>query len=711
MDKVNAVRFLPRFLETNITIILSGSVDKTIRIWQRSASSATDFSNENVLKGHTGAVNCLAVLSASKVFASGAADGTIKIWRFETSPDGNIVGNVVQSIETNPHFFPLALALHELSASNALILAVGGTKSTIQIFARGINEHEVDFTKRASLTGHEGWVRCLAFTNQDGNSRSDLLLASASQDKYIRLWRIRQADRVCAQAECSQDTLSSKSMSNKTHHFKIMEFIYTATFEALLIGHEDWIYTALWKFSRDKLKLLSASADNSLAIWEMDTDSMAWICTARIGEISAQKGATTATGSSGGFWIGLWSPSGDAVVSLGRNGSWRRWSYQIELDLWAESLGVSGHFKEVKGIAWTKDGGYLLSTSSDQTTRLHARWTSKPVSSWHEFARPQIHGFDLTCIDTLGPARFISGAEEKLVRVFDEPQTTAEILEKMCDVTLASRKTLPNAANIPVLGLSNKSIDVARRPEDTLLDEGGGFQLYGSTPIQQQTTIDVSHPPFEGELARHTLWPESEKLYGHGYEISALATSNEGDLVATACKASSPDYAVIRLFETQDWREFKPPLRAHSLTVTCLRFSQDDSYLLSVGRDRQWSVFRRNSCESGTYHLKAMNAEGHARMILGAAWAPDNVGKMFVTAGRDKLVKLWATRGETYECKKTIAASNAITAVDVRGWTEHNCMLLASGADDGRILVHLLNLITLDISHSKVFGNRLVVGK
>jgi elongator complex protein 2 len=29
----------------------------------------------------------------------------------------------------------------------------------------------------------------------------------------------------------------------------------------------------------------------------------------------------------------------------------------------------------------------------------------------------------------------------------------------------------------------------------------------------------MKRPPFEGELAAITLWPEVEKVFGHGYEV------------------------------------------------------------------------------------------------------------------------------------------------------------------------------------------------
>ena len=46
-----------------------------------------------------------------------------------------------------------------------------------------------------------------------------------------------------------------------------------------------------------------------------------------------------------------------------------------------------------------------------------------------------------------------------------------------------------------------------------------------------------SAPPFEDYLVKHTLWPEMNKLYGHGYEISTVSCNHAGTTIASACKS------------------------------------------------------------------------------------------------------------------------------------------------------------------------------
>jgi elongator complex protein 2 len=664
-------------------------VDRTIRVWKPDENNPCHYTYVCELEGHEGTVNAIAVADGLDIVASGAADGTVKIWRFNCQ-DGEPRGQLLNTLPMKPRYFPLTLALRLLDTENPekpVVLAIAGTTNVVQIYVAQSTISEPEFSLGATLRGHEAWVRSLAFTEDKSSAAGDLLLASASQDKYIRLWRIHRGESAPVASKDEDDPILGgyePTLSNKAHMFEASRSTYSATFEALLLGHEDWIYTVTWNPHPDRMQLLSASADNSLTIWEPDPVSGVWVSIERMGEISVQKGSTSATGSTGGFWIGLWSPNGRQVVSLARTGSWRVWEYDEDSDIWMQQIGVSGHVRSVNDLQWEPDGGYLLSTSSDQTTRLYAKWIRDESVSWHEFSRPQIHGYDLNCVASLGPARFVSGADEKLLRVFNEPKPIAQLLQNLCGIRQTSQDELPETANIPVLGLSNKAMG-----EDVAL---GDEALDGVTNDQLETrpaiSLDFSQPPLEDGLARYTLWPEHEKLYGHGYEISAVAVSQDRSLIATACKASSIDHAVIRLYDTTDWHEIKPSLKAHSLTITALCFSADDRYLLSVGRDRQWAVFRRSETEPSNFSLLTSNPKGHSRMILDAAWAPLSQPPTFATAGRDKSVKLWQMTNETFECKSVIPLKSAGTALSFLPMSQDSLCCLAVGEDTGDISIH-----------------------
>ena len=685
-DQVNAVKFFPNTIDAN-KILLTGSSDKTIRLWKARSISDAIFESLFCIEGHKGAINCLAVCQGANIIVSGSADRSIKVWRL-SNVEQILKIELEQTLVTNPCFFPLTLAIHSLGTNEDLILAVGGTKSDIQIF---VTFNEKGFLYQSTLSGHEGWLRSLVFSRETKRANSDLLLASASQDKYIRLWRVTDMVKNPKSESGLLVANLEQSLSTRAHRIQTSQSSYSVIFEALLPGHDDWIYTISWSLHDEPIQLLSASADNSLAIWQCEGISGIWVCTARVGEISALKGSTTATGSTGGFWIGLRSPDGSALLSLGRTGGWRRWNYDGKCARWLQGIGISGHTKSVSDIAWSKDGSYLLSTGLDQTTRLHAVWTRGMDRSWHEMARPQIHGYDLNCIDSISETQFISGADEKMLRVFDEPRSTAELLRVVCGIETSAQQELPDSATIPVLGLSNKATESAigerlDRDRDAVMDI---FPTKTSMPDAQAFTI--TQPPFEDQLARHTLWPECEKLYGHGYEISAVATSHDGTVIATACKASSLDHAVVRLFSVRDWREMKPSLQAHTLTVTSLCFSPDDQYLLSVGRDRQWAIFERDGAQLG-YFLKRFDPKGHSRMILDACWAPAEAGRIFATAGRDKTVKIWQMSASEIDCIITIVASSAVTAIDIASIMLQRNLLLAIGTDMGGVTIHSLNM-------------------
>ncbi|KAJ5246915.1 Elongator complex protein 2 [Penicillium chermesinum] len=691
-DKVTVVRFYA-CPSSGVRLLLTASADRTIRVWQQNKQDPSTYSHAATLEGHSGSINTIAVAGGSDIVVSGGADGTVRVWRIKAQAE--LECSLLETITMKPRFFPLALALNVL-AGGSLVFAVAGTTTSVQIFVSEKPEDKTHFQRRAILSGHEAWVRSLAFALDKQNKTGDILLASASQDKYIRLWRLRQGEASTPAPIDDADPLlggMEPTLSNKAHEFEASGSKYSLTFEALLFGNEDWIYTTVWNPDPTRSQLLSASADNTVTIWEQDTASGVWMSIERMGEISVQKGSTTATGSTGGFWNGLWSPDGKQVVSLGRTGSWRVWNLDSDADSWVQTFGISGHVRSANGIQWEPSGGYLLSTSADQTTRLHAEWLRDGKRSWHEFSRPQIHGYDLNCIDTLGSSQFVSGADEKLLRVFNEPKQIAALLEQLSGFKQQSAGSeLPDTAEIPVLGLSNKA-----QGDEAPVEEGEPNDA-ASVPTPA-VSLSLDRPPLEDQLARYTLWPEHEKLYGHGYEISAVAVSHDRKLIATACKASSVDHAVIRLYDTSDWHEIKPSLTAHSLTITDLAFSGDDKYLLSVGRDRQWALFSRSDQDPNIFSSYSSNPKGHSRMILGAAWAPSADKRVFATAGRDKSVKIWQETDDTFICKTTIPLTSAVSAVAILPSPYKNSFVLAAGEDSGALSIHGIALESLEAQH------------
>jgi elongator complex protein 2 len=92
----------------------------------------------------------------------------------------------------------------------------------------------------------------------------------------------------------------------------------------------------------------------------------------------------------------------------------------------------SGHFDVVEDISWEPGQNFFISVSKDQTSRFHGIWrppssaVSKSdndlVGTWHELGRPQIHGYDLQCVAFIDRFKFVSGADEKLLRIFESPR-------------------------------------------------------------------------------------------------------------------------------------------------------------------------------------------------------------------------------------------------------------------------------------------------
>lgn len=672
----------------NAHTILSGSSDSTVRIWRTQEDG--DWTCVQTIQDHTRSISSIAV--CDRYFVSTSMDGTFNIY----SCSGTNEAQSLQSVSYKPSI-PLSVAMAKLPGSESYVLAIGGTSSIICLYGSvdsEANSGGLQVELKAKLPGHEDWIRSFDFVAEN----ETLLLASASQDRYIRLWRIDK--RQVREQEQSVDGLMANLilLENKAHDFSVPEGAWKASFEALLVSHEDWVFSV--DFSHDQagnLVLLSSSADSSIIVWNPDLDSQIWTVQAQLGVIST-KGASTATGSTGGFWGAIFSPRQvikPTICAWNKTGSIRLWQKEAETGEWRNIGGVGGHVKEVRSLSWAPGGEYFLTTSLDQSTRLWAKHTDH---TWKEFARPQIHGYDIQSIHVMSPTLFISGAEEKIVRVFQATSSVVDLLARIAGIDFRNESTA-QAANVPALGLSNKAL--TSTDQGTHLDRADLEESIekDNTPISKTMLDTLQTPPTEDHLQRHTLFPELEKLYGHGYEIQALTSTHDGAYILSGCRATTPDHAVLRLYDAIKYKEVAV-LPGHSLTVTKAKFSFDDKYLVSVSRDRAICVYKQispNGGEGRSWKLLKKISKAHKRIIWDCAWLDSTT---FATASRDASISLWSiVQGE--EASAESEEVTKLTTVEVPGpatsltfsppWynqrrQSHQSVILVVGLESGELV-------------------------
>lgn len=715
-DIVNCVEWLPRskdickysgLLEEHF--LLSGSADGVIIIWACLLSHKKWRQVLQVPKSHEKGITCIAGLIISPLealFASTSSDGTVHIWEvgFPSQNGGDFKLSLLQVISVGSRAMA-ALSLSELPGNAAdWILAMGGLDNKVHLY---VGERNQKFLHACELKGHQDWIRGLDFSiPTSGKEGKQIFVASASQDRTIRIWKISSRSALCDDKE---EGRSMQSISLKAFIegpvFKSGTSMWQVSLESLLVGHEDWVYSVKWqppsKISIDDnndcwvqpQSILSASMDKTMMIWRPESKTGIWVNEVTVGELSH---------SALGFYGGLWGPTGDSILAHGYGGSFHLWKNMgMSSEQWQPQLVPSGHSAAVLDLGWAKSNQFILSASHDQTTRIFAPWERNKDGdteiSWHEVSRPQVHGHDINAIAIIkgeGNHRYVSGADEKVARVFEAPLSFLQTLRYTAWGNLGKQDESKEdiqilGANMSALGLSQKPIYVhaSKSVSATPTVTEGGSDAMENFP--DAVPVVLTKPPPEENLAWNTLWPESHKLYGHGNELFAMCCDHEGKIIATACKAQSANVAEIWLWQVGSWRVVGR-LHSHALTVTEMKFSCDDRFLLSVSRDRHFSVFEleKNGNDEVKHKLIARH-EAHKRIIWACSW--NTRSHVFATGSRDRTVKIWKIKenGEsgTYVNEFSVPPqfSSSVTALS---WSPQNNFredLLAVGMENGLI--------------------------
>ncbi|XP_073188570.1 elongator complex protein 2 isoform X3 [Lepidochelys kempii] len=616
------------------------------------------------LNGHTGRVNCVQWIhnqdgSAETELISGGSDKQLIVWETQNNElvkcihlEGHTeavcaVDAVYQTDESKTELNLLiasaasdstvriwskrgseANCLQTLEFGNGFVMDVSLSflpGSDVPILACGGDDCRInlyiqqngEFQKTLILYGHEDWIRGIEWVICGG----DLFLASCAQDCLIRIWKVQAKSTPSVEVK-DDDSIRLKenifTMKNKN-----TETTYAVILESVLAGHENWVFAVHWQpsFLKDgiiqqPMRLLSASMDKTMILWAPDEESGVWLEQVRVGEVG---------GNTLGFFDCQFSPDGSMILAHAFHGALHLWRQTpANKKEWTPEVVISGHFNSVQDVKWDPEGEFIITVGSDQTTRLFAPWKRK-----HQ---------------------------------------TEDAVD------------LPEGATVPALGLSNKAVfqgDMAAQPADEEEKFNSVSNQYNQIYFQP---FILTEPPTEDHLLQNTLWPEIQKLYGHGYEIFCVACNNSKTIIASACKASKKEHAAIILWSTTSWKQLQS-LSFHNLTVTQMAFSPDDKFLLAVSRDRNWSLWKNQDNKPlqsdpvfSLFAYTDKNTAVHSRIIWSCDWTPDS--KYFITGSRDKKVIIWGDCGSAgatesnglgaiEPCSSILDVGDSVTAVSI----------------------------------------------
>ncbi len=228
---------------TNDRKIVSGSYDKTIRVWDIQGKEVA------ICRGHEERVISVCVANNGNI-VSGSFDKTIRVWDMRGKELARCRGHED--------------LVYSVCVTNDGKIVSGSNDKTIRMW-------DMQGKEFAICTGHEGGVTSVCVTN-DGK------IVSGSKDKTIRVWDM--LGKEVALCRGHKDSVYSVCI---THDGKIVSCSKDLTVRvwdmqgkelALCRGHKDWINSVC--IANDG-KIVSGSNDKTIRVWDTQGNQLA-IC-------------------------------------------------------------------------------------------------------------------------------------------------------------------------------------------------------------------------------------------------------------------------------------------------------------------------------------------------------------------------------------------------------------------------------------------------
>ncbi|KAN0081238.1 Quinonprotein alcohol dehydrogenase-like superfamily [Tylopilus felleus] len=365
-DLVKSVAYSPDGIH-----IVSGSADNTIRVWIASTDDKTlrvwDASTGQCVvgpfHGHTNTVYCVAYSLDGIYITSGSHDNTIRVWNASTGQCavGPFQGHTdaVLSVAYSPD------GIHIVSGSEDKTIRVWNA-STSQCVA-------------GPFQGHEAAVWSVAY------SHNGIHIVSGSEDMSIRVWDATTTQCVAGPLQGHTDDGTIRVWDATIDHSVAHPFQ----------GHTDAVECVAC--SPDGTYIASGSRDKTIRVWNAS---------------SGQCVAGPFQGHTGSIYSIAYSPDGIHLVSGSRDNSIRIWNAST-----GQPVGGSlqEHTSSVRSVAYSPDGTHIASGSWDKTIMVWSASTGQCLVGPFQGHTDPIHCVAYSPFGT----HIVSGSQDKSIRIWD----------------------------------------------------------------------------------------------------------------------------------------------------------------------------------------------------------------------------------------------------------------------------------------------------
>lgn len=507
----------------------------------------------------------------------------------------------------------------------------------------GVGETEADVVRVA--------VRCLAMADGVHGRRFDELARALARDSH---WLRRAPEAIASlvwnrlrRAGWSTSELDAQlCIAAERAGFLRVRHAATRESQALvrdLVGHGDRILACA--VTHDGRRVVSASADRTLKIWDLDSgrplatlvghasevnacavtpDSRRVVSastdrTLKLWDVETGRPLATLTGHTDGVSACAVTPDGRRVISASWDGTLKTWDLERERLLRT----LEGHTGLVTACTVTPDGYHVVSTSKDGTLKV---WD---LESGHLLRTLEGHtGRVSACAMTSDGQRVVSASHDETLRIWDlESGRSVAALHghvggvNACAVTSDGRRV--------VSASGDRTLKVWDLEVGRLLTT-----LEGHTSLVTACAVAP-----DGRRVVSGSWDQALKVWdleiggspapqqGHTREVNACAMTPDG---RRAVSASQDETLKVWDLETG---HLVVTLEGHTGGVRACAVSADGRHVISASWDRTLKIW---DLESGRM---LTTLDGHMKWVDACAASAD--GQRVVSASRDRTLKVW----------------------------------------------------------------------